>query len=144
MTLNDIKKMVEDDVLIDNTSLDHEASIVPQQHNKYLCILSDEKLVLAKFESDLNILKRNKWLYYSGKLSEEQLKELEWEPFELAIIRQDLDRFIESDKDIIQLDLKLTMQKEKVNYLESIVKLISNKIWSIRASIEWIKFTQGV
>lgn len=144
MTLNDIKKMVEDDVLIDNTSLDHEASIVPQQHNKYLCILSDEKLVLAKFESDLNIMKRNKWLYYSGKLSHEQLKELEWEPFELAIIRQDLDRFIESDKDIIQLDLKLTMQKEKVTYLESVVKLISNKIWSIRASIEWIKFTQGV
>ena len=62
----------------------------------------------------------------------------------MAIIRQDLDRFIESDSDIIQLDLKVTMQKEKVNYLESVVKLISNKIWSIRASIEWIKFTQGV
>jgi hypothetical protein len=144
MTLNDIKKMVEDDVLIDNTSLDHEASVVPQQHNKYLCILSDEKLVLAKFETDLNVLKRNKWLYYSGKLSEEQLHNLGWEPFELALIRQDLDKFIDSDKDVIQLELKVTMQKEKVNYLESVVKIISNKIWSIRASIEWIKFTQGV
>ena len=109
-----------------------------------MCILSDEKLILAKYESDLNILKRDKWLYYSGKISQERLNELQWEPFELAIIRQDLDRFIESDSDIIQLDLKVTMQKEKVNYLESVVKLISNKIWSIRASIEWIKFTQGV
>jgi hypothetical protein len=77
-------------------------------------------------------------------LSEEQLHHLGWEPFELALIRQDLDKFIDSDKDVIQLELKVTMQKEKVNYLESVVKIISNKIWSIRASIEWIKFTQGV
>lgn len=144
MNLSDIKKMVEEDVQIDNTSLDHEASVIPQQHNKYLCLLSDEKLVLAKYESDLNILKKDKWLYYCGKLSQERLTELNWEPFELAIVRQDVDKFIDSDTDIIKLDLKLSLQREKVNYLESVVKLISNKIWSVRASIEWIKFTQGV
>lgn len=144
MNLSELKKMVQDDVQIDNTSLDHEASIIPQQHNKYLCILSDEKLILAKYESDLNILKRDKWLYYCGKLSHEKLKELNWEPFELAIVRQDVDKFIDSDSDIIKLELKITLQKEKVIYLESVVKLISNKIWSVRASIEWIKFTQGV
>jgi len=144
MNLSDIKKMVVDDVMIDNTNLDHESSIIPQQHNKYLSILSDEKLILAKYEADLNILRKNKWLYYSGKLSEKELSDFNWEPFELNILRQDIDRFLESDKDIIDLALKVALQKEKVNYIESVVKLISNKIWSIRASIDWIKFTQGV
>jgi hypothetical protein len=144
MNLSDIKKMVVDDVMIDNTNLDQESSIITQQHNKYLSILSDEKLILAKYEADLNILRKNKWLYYSGKLSEKELSDFNWEPFELNILRQDIDRFLESDKDIIDLALKVALQKEKVNYIESVVKLISNKIWSIRASIDWIKFTQGV
>jgi hypothetical protein len=144
MNLSDIKKMAQDDVLIDNTNLDHESSIIPQQHNKYLSILSDEKLLYMKYESEMNILRRDKWLYYSGKLSEEKLKDYGWEPFELSLIRQDLDRFIESDMDIINLSMRMALQKEKIDYLESLVKLISNKIWSIRASIDWLKFTQGV
>ena len=136
--------MAFDDVQIDNTSLDRESSIIPQQHNKYLSILSDEKLVLARYEADLNILRKNKWLYYSGKLSEEELSEHGWEPFQLNILRNDVDRFLESDQDLIDLALKVALQKEKVNYVESVVKIISNKIWSIRASIDWIKFTQGL
>lgn len=144
MTLDEIKEMVKDDVKIDNSSLDYESSIIPQQHNKYLCILSDEKINLARYEAELNILRRNKWLYYSGKMDDHQLEELEWEPFELSILKTDVDRFILSDKDIINLSVKVAMQSEKVAYLESVVKLIANKIWSIKSTIDWIKFTQGV
>ena len=28
-------------------------------------------------------------------------------------------------------------------YLESVVKVISNRQWNIRAALDWIKFTQG-
>ena len=103
----------------------------------------DEKLVLKKYEGDYSILKKNKWLYYTGKLSEEQLSELNWEPFELAILRQDVDKFLDSDKELITLKNKIEYQNEKINYLENIVKGISNRIWNIRAAIDWIKFTQG-
>jgi hypothetical protein len=144
MNIDDIKKMVEEDVKIDRTNLDYESSIIPQQHNKYLCFLMDEKLKLAKYEADLNVLRKNKWLYYSGKLSEEELSELDWEPFELNIMKTDVEKFLISDRDLINLSLKIAIQSEKVNYLESVVKLISNKIWTIRASIDWIKFTQGI
>lgn len=144
MNINDIRNEIEKDIKIDKTNLDHEATIIPQQHNKYLCMLMDEKLIYAKYSSELNILKRNKWLYYSGKISEEQLSELNWEPFELAILRQDLDKFIDSDKDVIDMNLKVILQKEKVDYLESVVKAVSNKMWSVRAAIDWIKFTQGM
>ena len=142
--LNDIKLMIEQDMKIDSTSLDRESLNVPQLHNKYLCILMDEKLISKKFESDLAVLKKNKWLYYSGKMSEQELKQKGWQPFDLNVLKQDLDRFIDSDGDVINLTHKVFIQREKINYIEGIVKIISNKIWNIRASIEWIKFSQGV
>jgi len=141
--LSDLKIMIEKDMSINPTDLDRESLNIPQLHNKYLMILMDEKLVLKKYESDLKVLNKNKWLYYSGKISQEQLDLLGWEPFELSLIRQDLDRFIDSDEDIVVLTNKYELQKEKVNYLESVIKIISNKAWNIRSAIDWIKFTQG-
>lgn len=104
----------------------------------------DEKVYLETLESKMNILNRDKWLYYSGKMSEEELSKKGWEPFELNILKNDLDRFIDSDGDIIDLRNQIFIQKEKINYIESVAKIISNKIWNIRSMIEWIKFTQGV
>jgi hypothetical protein len=143
MNIDEIKKLVEKDMVINPTDLDKESLNIPITHNKYLVILMDEKLKLKKFESNLKSLTKNKWLYYSGKMSEEQLIELKWEPFELALLRQDLDRFIESDDDVIESTNKVELQKEKVNYIENIIKIVSNKAWNIRAAIDWIKFTQG-
>ena len=139
MNIDQIKAQAETDLLIDTNHLDDESSRIPQIHNKYLCILMDEKILLESYEAK----RRDKWLYYSGKLSEEELKQKGWKPFELNILKQDLDRFIDSDGDIINLGHKVFLQKEKVTYLESIVKIVSNKIWNIRATIDWIKFTQG-
>lgn len=143
MTLNEIKIQAELDVAIDANHLEDEAIRIPQLHNKYLCMLMDEKIILESVESKLKVLKRDKWLYYSGKMSDDELKKKGWEPFDLAIIKQDIDRFIESDNEVISLSNKYTVQKEKVNYLESVAKIISNKIWNIRSTIDWIKFTQG-
>jgi hypothetical protein len=144
MNIEQIKAQAELDTAIDVNHLDEESTKVPQIHNKYLCILLDEKLLLEKYESNLKILKRDKWLYYSGKLSEEELKKKGWEPFDLNILKQDLDRFIDSDSEVINLSNKVFLQKEKVVYIESVIKIISNKMWNIRSAIEWIKFTQGV
>jgi len=144
MKIDEIREMVSIDSKINHGSLDTEALIIPQTHNKYLCIFMDEKLVLAKLESDLRIMNKNKWLYYSGKMSQEELKELQWEVFDLSLLRTDVDRFIYSDKEIITLQNKCLMQNEKVNYLEQVIKLISNKIWNIRAALDYIKFTQGI
>jgi hypothetical protein len=103
----------------------------------------DEKIILESIDSKLKVLRRDKWLYYSGKMSDEELKKKGWEPFDLAIIKQDVDRFVESDSEVITLANKAFAQKEKVIYIESVAKIIANKIWNIRSTIDWIKFTQG-
>ena len=107
-------------------------------------MFTDEKLILQKMESDLSILKKNKWLYYTGKLSKEELDTYGWEPFDLNILKTDIDKFLSSDEEMILLQHRVTLQKEKVNYLENIIKIINNRQWYIRSAIDWIKFTQGI
>ena len=135
--------MVQSDLNIDKTELDTESLKTPQLHNKYLIMHSQEKLKLEQLFSELKIKRRDKWLYYTGKMSEEQLRFHGWEPFDLSILKTDVDRFIDADEDIIRLSAKIVLQEEVVTYLESVVKVISNRQWNIRAALDWIKFTQG-
>ena len=135
--------MANRDLVMDETELNVESMKTPQLHNKYLILLSDEKLILGKIESDVNILKRDKWLYYTGKMSKEELDKRGWEPFDLTVLKTDIDRFMLSDDDIIHITNKILLQKEKVNYLESVVKIINNRQWFIRSTIDWLKFTNG-
>ena len=107
-------------------------------------MLLDEKHNLGLMESILKMLERDKWLYYTGKMSEEELKKKNWEPFELSIIKQDVDRFIDADKQYSDTLIKVNAQREKVNYLENVVKIMSNRSWNIKSAIEWNKFTQGI
>lgn len=144
MNIEQIKAQAELDTAIDVNHLEEESIKIPQIHNKYLVILMDEKLILESLESKLKVLRRDKWLYYSGKMSDDELKQKGWQPFDLSILKQDLDRFIDSDSDIINLSHKVYLQREKVNYIESVVKIVSGKMWSIKSAIDWIKFTQGV
>ena len=143
MNLNDIRLMVNNDMKIDETELDMESMKTPQLHNKYLILFTDEKLILGKLQSDMNVLKRKKWLYYTGKMSKEELDNEGWESFDLNILKTDIDKFLESDNDIITIKNKLLLQQEKVNYLESVIKIINNRQWNIRAAIDWLKFTNA-
>ena len=143
MLFDDIKKMAEADLKFNETELDTESLRIPQLHGKYLNMLYDEKLVLRKWRNELSSLLKLKWEYYTGKISEEQLKELGWEPFELRILKQDVDLYIESDPEVIQKKDRVFVQEEKVNYLESIIKMISNRQYHIRDAITWRKFING-
>lgn len=143
MNFNDLYEMVQSDLNIDKTELDTESLKTPQLHNKYLIMHSQEKLKLEQLISEKKIKRKDKWLYYTGKMSEEQLRFHGWDPFDLTILKTDVDKFIDADDDIIRLGAKITLQEEVVNYLEGVVKVISNRQWNIRAALDWIKFTQG-
>jgi|TARA_R110000824_G_scaffold96629_3_gene231319 hypothetical protein len=143
MNLEELRNMSKTDLVMDETELDIESLKTPQLHNKYLIFYTDEKLILGKMKSDLYRLKKDKWLYYTGKMSQEELNEMDWEPFSLNILKTDIDKFTNADNDIILLNNKILLQQEKVDYLESIIKIVNNRQWNIRSAIDWIKFTNG-
>lgn len=144
MDLKQIRDMVGQDMPIDETCLDRESLNVPRLHSKYLNILHDEKLILHKYKIDLYKLQKLKWEYYNGKLDEETLKKLNWEPFQLRILKQDVDLYMNADEDVINASSKVQFQEEKVNYLESVIKGLNNRQYHIRDAITWRKFISGV
>ena len=146
MKLEDIQELWTSDCVLDDLQLDVESTRIPELHNKYFKIFSDEKLRLVKYESKMKELSKLKWLYYTGKLDKDSLDKLEWEPFELDIKSRnklDIDRFLTSDKDMIEMQEKIEYQKEKINYLESIIKTVINRNFLIKNIIDWRKFTSG-
>lgn len=144
MDIQTIKTELEQDLKINDAELDTESLRIPKIHSKYLNILHDEKMVLQSLRMKKRIMLREKWEYYTGKMDAETLKQKGLEPFNLKILKQDLDLYIDSDQDILQLDSKLIAQQEKVDYLQDTIKAINNMQWHIRDAIAWRKFINGI
>jgi len=51
---------------------------------------------------------------------------------------------LDADSDLTFIENKIIYQKEKVTYLESVLKSITNRQWNIRGAIDWRKFISGV
>ena len=144
MNLEQIREMASKDLPIDETSLDRESLNIPNLHNKYLNILHDEKLILFKYKLEYRKLQKLKWEYYTGKMDQETLKEKGWEPFALRILKQDAELYMNSDEDLIAAEAREKFQEEKVDYLGSIIKGLTNRQYHIRDAIIWRKFVNGV
>jgi hypothetical protein len=140
MTLEELQEQVDKDLKINESELDLESLKTPQLHNKYLKHYNNFKLLLTRAESDYKILKRVKWEYYTGKASPEVYKQ---KPFNLKIMKSDLDKYLDSDEDLIKSKQKIEYLETVVNYLDRTLKIIGGRDWQIRNSIEWRKFTSG-
>jgi hypothetical protein len=49
-----------------------------------------------------------------------------------------------ADKDIISLSLKIGLQEEKIQALESIIKTLNSMGYNIKAAIDFQKFINGM
>lgn len=144
MKLEEIQTIWEQDCNIDKTELGNESTKIPQLHSKYYKIYSQERLKLKGMQSEQKRLYKIKHEYYTGTLSEEELKEYDWDPCSLRILKNDLSTYMEADKDLNQDRWKIDIQQEKVDFVESIIKSLTNRGFQIRAAIDWVKFTNGV
>ncbi len=144
MTFEELQAEIEKDLSFDDTQLDTESLRIPQLHNKYLKHLYSEKLILKKLKIDLGEQTRLKYEYYTGKLDENTLKNLGWEPFQLRVLKNDVEMYLEGDKDLNKIRGRIQLQEERVDYIEATVKSISNRGWLIRNAIDWKKFLGGV
>ena len=144
MKFDELRRMVSVDMKIDGTELDIESLKTPQLHNKYLNLYHDERLILKQMRSRIKELVRDKWEFYSGKMSEEKLERLGWEPFQLKVLKQDLDRYIESDTQVAREYDRIAFQEEKVDFLQATLKSITARQWDIKNAIEWRKFVNGI
>jgi hypothetical protein len=140
MNLEEIQELVDKDLKINDSELDLESIKTPQIHNKYMKLLTKFKLMMSRNESEFHIIKKQKWEYYTGKADPSVYAE---KPFNLKILRQDVDKYIDSDEDIIKLKQKSDYLNTVVDFLDRTVRQISNRTFTIKNAIDWKKFTSG-
>ena len=143
MKFEEIQKLWSGDCEIDETELSQESVKIPQLHNKYLILFHDERLRLRTMKFDHSKLLKVKREYYSGRMDETELEAYDWEPFQYKLLKADVQEYIDADDDIIEGKKKISLQEEKVEYLESIVKSLSNRGYLIKNAIDWKRFTEG-
>ena len=140
---DDINEMWSKDCKIDEANIVGEAKRIPELHSKYYNLFFKEALRVRKLKADMKELEKAKHEYYTGSMCEEDLRERGWKPNPLKILRNDIDRYMQSDKDVIQLSLKIALHEEKANYLENIIRQINNRNFVIKSIIDWSKFQAG-
>jgi hypothetical protein len=143
MKIENILEQWQIDAEIDRTELGDEALKIPKLHHKYYQIYISEKLMLRSYENDMKKLKLDKYEFYTQGHTDET-RSLGWElPAKGMILKTDIPMYMEADKELIKLSLKIGIQQEKIELLESIIKSLTNRGYQIKSAIDWQKFTMG-
>jgi|TARA_R110002153_G_scaffold130105_1_gene278990 hypothetical protein len=140
MNLEELQAEADKDLVIDDTELDTESLKTPILHNKYLQYYNKFNLLLKKTQWEERTLNREKWEYYTGKSDPSVYKD---KPFDIKVLRADVHIYINSDDELQKIQAKVVYQEAIVYYLEQILKIITNRSFTIKNAIEWRRFTSG-
>ncbi len=138
-----IEEYIDDwqrDSSIDRTELGIESLKIPTLHSKWLRCLTKERQKLKSLQVKKQILNKTLHEYFSGDLNNpEDLNFIKREPFLKKVLRTDLSSYIDTDSEMINLNLKIIYHQELVDVLDEILKAINGRNWIIRNAVDWYK-----
>jgi hypothetical protein len=143
MSTDDISELWAKDSPIDETNLVGESKRIPTLHSKYYNMYFKEVLRVKKLRYDYKELEMAKRDWIDGSMAEEDLRERGWRPFQKKVIRQDMDKYIQADPDVIKMSLKIDYHSARANFLEDIIKTIHSRNFIIKNCIDMLKFQSG-
>lgn len=115
---------------------------IPFQHNKYLNYYIDLNQIKTSLEFELRQITKDKREYYSGEADAKVYAE---KPFGSSIkTAEKMKTYLESDEDIINIEAKIKYVEQALFFLDSVMKMISNRGFQIKSAIDWEKFINGV
>ena len=126
--------------------LDEDSRNTPLLHAKYLEKLANAKLLLRRAEFSQKTLLKDKWEWYNGKMSPEDIIEKGWDPDPfngLKIMKGDMNYYYDSDPEIQKSEEKIQYYKTLVETLTEIVDTIKWRHQTIGNIIKWKQFESG-
>lgn len=145
-TLDDVLEQWKIDCEIPRNDLAETSRQTPMLHAKYLAVLSTTKLRLKQAEMEQKKLLKLKWLWYNGKMSQEEMDTLGWDydPLEgHKILKGEMEYYYDSDKEIQESVLKIEYLKTMINTLTDIVDALKWRHQTIGNIIKWKVFESG-
>ena len=131
---------------IDEYHLDETSRDTPILHGKYLEYLSTAKLQLKRAEFKQKTLLKQKWLYYNGKMTEEEIKETGWalDPFNgMKILKGEMEYYYDADPEIHKSEEKILYYKTMIETLQEIINNLNWRHQTISNMIKWKQFESG-
>ena len=141
MNFEDIMQMWEQDSKIDPIELDTASINIPSLHAKYLKIFSDYRFKKKQGTLQMKQLVRRKFEYYTGKADAQEYKD---NPFDLKILKSDLNLYIESDEEVKNLQLRIDQYEIIIDYLDGAIKMLNNRSYQIKNAIQWKTYIEGI
>ena len=140
MKLEDIMNEAEKYLQIDETNLGREALDTPKVYGKLLRIRTSESMLLQRYKFQIKKMYQEKRDYYLGRADPSVYKE---KPFDVKILKSEVDTYLDADDDIGDLNLKIEVQSEKVYYLDNVLKQIANRGFMIKNAIDYQRMMNG-
>jgi hypothetical protein len=145
MKLSEVQEEWEADSRINRTDLGNESLRTPMLHSKYLNKLSNVKLLVRKAEADYLTMRKDKYRYFKGELTRQELADRGWHQYQGRVpLKSEMEEYLTTDGDMIRLTDKLEFLKTVQFTLEQIMKAIGQRGWDIKSAIEWEKMQNGI
>ena len=142
LDLDTIQRMWEQDSKIDPDNLHTESLNIPVLHSKYFEIYNTIILLKKKAEQQKKNIRHQKYEYFTGKADPDVYLE---NPFPKKIRdKETLQGYLDSDEKLSQVSLKVDYYETMLMYIDSILKMISNRTYQIKNSIDFMRFTAGL
>ena len=120
-----------------------ESMKIPQLHSKYLNYFFDEKKDLTRMSKSLAKMRRIRFEYYTGTIEPGMLDKFSWEPFLRKILKTEVQMYLDSDDVLSTMEVELQDQKDKIHFIEEVLKQIAQRNFQIKEAISWQKFVSG-
>ena len=142
MNLDELKKQAKEDLAItEHENMDQESYKNQLIKPKWLEYKTNYEQLLIMRKTDHQKMWREKWEYYGGKAD---AKVYAAKPCDIKVLKNDLQMYIQSDDEILELQNKISYYESIIKYIEGIIKSIDNRQWDIRNSQDWKKFEAGM
>jgi hypothetical protein len=140
--LDAIQKMWEKDSKIDIDNLHTESLNIPILHAKYFDLYNNILLLKKKAEQQKKNIRHQRYEYFTGKADPDVYME---NPFPKKIRdKETLQGYLDSDEKLMQVSLKVDYYETMLSYIDSILKMIFNRTYQIKNSIEYMRFQSGL
>jgi len=140
--LEKIQEMWEKDAKIDPDNLHTESLNIPVLHAKYFHLYNTIVLLRKKAEQQKKNIHHERYEYFSGKADPDVYVE---NPFPKKIRdKETMQKYLDADDKLSSINMKICYYDTMLYYLESILKVIQNRTYQIKNSIEFLRFNAGL
>lgn len=141
LDINAIQQMWKEDAKIDPDDLHNESLKIPELHAKYYEIFTNLLLLKKNCEENKKRIRHEKYEYYTGKAEAEAYIQ---NPLDKKIRdKEHLQSCLNSDTDISKINIKIEIYDVSLAFLQDIIKMLHNRSFQIKNSIDAQKYISG-